>query len=217
MVVSSEIWDATRTGNIRLIERFIDQGGDINEKANTGRTLLHEAVIHGQSELVYFLISHGANPNAQDAHLKTPLILAAEYTQVEILNNSMIGIFPMDINIQDSFGRTVLHWACGKGLIEVCTKLIQLGAIVNQKTTSGDTPLHWVVMSPDLPEIMQQQLVTILLTNGADPTIQNSLGESPVNSAVFNSIQAELSTFIQEQNDQKDQERAKFNEEKKKK
>ncbi len=50
---------------LRLSERLIKAGADINVSQNGGWTPLHQAAAHGNIELVRMLLRYGANPNAR--------------------------------------------------------------------------------------------------------------------------------------------------------
>jgi len=57
------------------ISHFLEQGADINEKAN-GVTYLIAAVLHGDLELVKFLVSRGADVNRVDSRGLPPIMYA---------------------------------------------------------------------------------------------------------------------------------------------
>ena len=48
------------------------------------------------------------------------------------------------INLQDSFGRTALHFACRSGRAEIIKILVLVQGIdVNRRTCGGETPLMY--------------------------------------------------------------------------
>ncbi len=67
---------AAENGDLKLLQRFVDQLTDINSRDDAGRTALLLATLHGQTKAVEFLLAHGANPNTADAEGVTPLSAA---------------------------------------------------------------------------------------------------------------------------------------------
>jgi ankyrin repeat protein len=76
---SGFMW-AVRTGDMRGVSEAVNRGENVNQVDATvnKRTPLHHAADFGQTEVIRFLISKGANVNAKDAFGITPL-LAATY------------------------------------------------------------------------------------------------------------------------------------------
>jgi hypothetical protein len=67
---------AAETGDLKGLQRLLDQLTDINSRDDAGRTALLLATLHGQTEAVEFLLGHGANPNTPDSYGVTPLSAA---------------------------------------------------------------------------------------------------------------------------------------------
>ncbi|KAK6455624.1 uncharacterized protein RJT20DRAFT_97227 [Scheffersomyces xylosifermentans] len=77
-----------KKGNLNEVQSYIARGANANEKDFCGFTCLHEAALEGHTEVVRFLIEHGANVNAKaDAagDSETPLIDAAENKHYEVV------------------------------------------------------------------------------------------------------------------------------------
>ncbi|DBA02384.1 TPA: hypothetical protein N0F65_007203 [Lagenidium giganteum] len=87
------------------------------------------------------------------------------------------------LNTKNRGGFTPLHFAVqnnddddddGFAAPKVCLWLVENGADVNAIDQNGDTPLHYAVMYG------RDDLVTTLMKKGANPTIKNKNGQSPV-------------------------------------
>src|SRR5438552_16410532 len=84
---AGEIHDAAAQGDVKEVEKLLDADKELldekvkwrNEDEHWGLegTPLHIATIHGQDEVVKFLLSKGANAKALDESDFTPLHLAA--------------------------------------------------------------------------------------------------------------------------------------------
>ncbi|WP_050978422.1 ankyrin repeat domain-containing protein [Beggiatoa alba] len=72
-----------------------------------------------------------------------------------------------DINTQDTYGNTPLHYACGLGLKDSERQLRQLGTSLK----------HTVVENTDF--------INLLLKNGANPNIRNKQQETPLIPAIY--------------------------------
>ena len=63
----SDVRDAVRRGDIAAVQRFLDEGWDVNERENwTGADALCVAAGAGNAEMVELLLRYGADPNTHD-------------------------------------------------------------------------------------------------------------------------------------------------------
>ena len=102
---SADLWAAARTGNLQAIKRYIEEGGDINALDNGFRlSALSWGALHGQAEVVQFLIKNGADVNIKSGDGATPLHSAAFLGRVDVakllLENGA------DIKARDNDGAT---------------------------------------------------------------------------------------------------------------
>jgi ankyrin repeat protein len=83
-----------------------------------------------------------------------------------------------DVNKQDKAKRTCIHWAAVGGHLECIEWLLaDQGVDVNAQSSSGMTALHVAA------ETGRSLFVARLLFHGADPSLLDSDGKSPVNLA----------------------------------
>lgn len=85
----------------------------------------------------------------------------------------------IDVNATDRLERTALHVAAGAyyseaEVVQLVRRVLALKPLVNARTTGGVTPL-WLAA-----EKGQAQVVALLLEAGADPSLGNARGVSPV-------------------------------------
>lgn len=77
MSIQRELIKAIFLGNLQMVEQLIEQGADINAKADNGWTALHYAAKRGYVEVVKYLIEQGADINAKNNAGETPLYEAS--------------------------------------------------------------------------------------------------------------------------------------------
>ncbi|CAH2311402.1 acyl- -binding domain-containing 6 [Pelobates cultripes] len=79
----------------------------------------------------------------------------------------------IDVNVADEEGRSLLHWACDRGLGELVSVLLFHNAHINMQDSEGQTPLHYA-SACEFPDI-----VDLLLDHGADPSLVDNDGFQP--------------------------------------
>lgn len=67
------------SGDATIVEKFIKNGGDVNEVNKFGMTPLHVAVQEIQPKIIEILIRGGAHMNHRDNRRRTPLDINAQY------------------------------------------------------------------------------------------------------------------------------------------
>lgn len=139
-----------------------------------GATDLHFAAQAGNAIEVAQQVSKGTDINAQDDNGNTPLKYACAEPHVEVVRKLIdLGA---SVTLADSRGFTPLHCAAGHGFwpeaLEIADLLLNHGAQINQQSHDlGFVPLH---------EARGEQMIHYLLTQGANPTIQNHAGMTPL-------------------------------------
>jgi hypothetical protein len=92
-----------------------------------------------------------------------------------------------NVNTVGTYSRGVLHWAVIRGNIEMLKLWLSLpNCNINIQSSSGNTPLHecvvwkYYITSPfrDIPNVLE--MISILLKAGADITIGNNYGQTPL-------------------------------------
>jgi len=148
-------WVATgQPKNFEIASFLIEAGADVNAQAKDGSTPLHRAAQFGAIELASLLISKGADVNA-----------VSHYT----------GGLVTDLD-------TPLHVALSspendETKIKIMNLLLKHGAKVNAKNCFNETPLSYAAFLSG-PSVVEE-----LLAKGADPSIRNTDGKSPLDMA----------------------------------
>jgi hypothetical protein len=67
---------ASMSGNLKIVERLVKAGAEVNAAAPSGATPLEFAAMSRHSEVVAFLLSNGANSHLKDKSGYTALDMA---------------------------------------------------------------------------------------------------------------------------------------------
>jgi ankyrin len=186
---------AAARNNIEVVKVLLDYNADINIADNLDATPLHYSSHLGNLEITRLLLNNGADINAS-GEVGTPLLVAASclydlyYTpNWDEIESQKIAILKIllekgaNINVRNSEGATPLHQAAGGGSANIVKWLIENGAEVNALDNKLQTPLH---CTATYAGYKGEEVVKILLGNGADPSIKNIDGKTARFLAVSN-------------------------------
>jgi len=130
---------------------------NMNQTDGDGRTILHLAMnnslasIDASFETLRYLLDQKLNYNAVDDDGRTPLHYAfvkagegqsddTKRDPIEIVSN-MLAINDLELNKQDKYEKTPLHYACQHGASISALYMIQRGADFKLKDIFGNSPL----------------------------------------------------------------------------
>ena len=188
---ASVLHEAGSNPNPEIAELILDQGLDIEAKDNEGRTPLSWAVLGfhdyeflGQNNLptIEFLLDQGASANSKDNSGNTPFILAFDASgttsrRYRAPDDALVRLLVergADIDTSNIAGETPLFLAISRGVnIQTAGLLVELGgADLDKLDSAGNTALHLAVLRD------WEQMVEMLLDNGADRKITNAAGKT---------------------------------------
>lgn len=160
---------AVRDGHIGASTALLDGGADVNDRAPNGATALHVAIINAHYELASLLVDRGADVNDNGPGW-TPL------HQVARTPRTNFGRFPAAVPT----GRV--------SPVDLARKLIASGADVNArmtKITMADGYRSRINKMGATPFLLAAKgvfpdLLRVLAENGADATIRNEDGSTPL-------------------------------------
>ena len=188
-----------------------------NDTKESIQSPLHSAVQMRNQEIVKHLLHSGADINAKDEKLMTPLHIAeAQMAKFLIHNGANItakdnkswtplfyAVLNSDsetaqllidhgakVNATDEFGKQPLQYAVANGYINTARTLIENGANVNAKDRHNVTALHEAAKYGGL------EIVKLLVNHGADNTSKTDLGQTALDLAIdFHNF--EISKYLQ--------------------
>jgi hypothetical protein len=105
------------------------------------------------------------------------LFEAAKYGRMPELR-AKLHLTNVDINSEDSYGRTNVYWATVKGKTEALQLLLVHGADPNRANRIGENPLYLAAASE------RTEALQLLLQHGGDPNRASKYGRTPVSIAV---------------------------------
>jgi truncated hemoglobin YjbI len=142
-----------------------------------GRTLLHGAVTAGSLPMVELLLDLGAAIDAATAGGRTPLFCVANecrWPSAAALARALLRRGAA-VDARDRAKRcTPLHAAARRGSVAVAAVLLDAGADLEARDTSGDTPLRRAV------NCGQVEMAALLRAQGADVASLGARGLTPL-------------------------------------
>lgn len=174
---------AAQLGYNSMVMQLITEHGAILDAMTLIKQIpLHLAAESGQLEVCNTLLSLGSDLNAIDNQSQTPLHLAARKNHAEVLK-LFLTIKRELISMANKNGYTCAHIAAMNGSVEAIKELLRFNrdAVINARIKkSNSTALHLA------SENGNAEIVKLLLTSGAKPNDENSLGETALHLAAKN-------------------------------
>ena len=175
-------------GHVKIVELCLAKGLDVNALNNDHSTPLHAAAWRGDGEFAELLLSKGADLNAKNKEGATPLAYAVQDTARNVVraNRTLTAKLlinagaDLDVGSNVKDGKTLLHWAAGKGFTKVIEALVAKGADVNAREKYQNTPLHVAAYEG------HAESVKVLVANGADVHAVDKGKNTPLLSATGN-------------------------------
>uniref|UniRef100_A0A7M4G0G6 Ankyrin repeat and SOCS box containing 4 n=1 Tax=Crocodylus porosus TaxID=8502 RepID=A0A7M4G0G6_CROPO len=169
----------TTKSSVPCAQQLIWRGANVNIKTNNQdeETPLHTVARFGIPELVAFYVEQGANVDAINAHMETPLAYAAYwalqykeqiYSTEHHLICRMLLDYKAEVNSRDEDFKSPLHkaaWNCDHVLLNM---LLEAGAEANIMDVNGCAPIQYVLkVTPVRPAAQPEICYQLLLNHGA--------------------------------------------------
>jgi ankyrin repeat protein len=173
---------AAARGNAAAAAAALTAGAMIDARDGQQRTALLLAVQRGDDALALSLIGQGADINAEAANHDTPWLLAGALGRTGILA-AMLETGRVDYTRRNRYGGNALIPACERGHVEAVRLLLDRSKVeVNHINNLGWTALlEAVILSDGGPRHIE--IVRLLLDAGADPSIADRDGVTPLEHA----------------------------------
>ncbi len=177
---NAELLDAAAAGDADRVTAALASGADIEARDEHERTALLLAATYDHVDVARLLIANGADPDALDDRHDTPWLVTGVTGSVAMLE-VLLPASP-DLTIRNRFGGVAVIPASHRGHVDYVRRVVQTDIDINHVNDPGWTALLEAVILGDGSE-RWQQIVQILLDAGADPTIADLDGVTPLEHA----------------------------------
>ncbi len=168
-------------------------GTQFNNYLEDQTTPLIEAIRSNHVEVVEMLLDAGANPFAPDDVGRMPLWYAADVGSVEIAR--LLLEFDADIEEGSDGGTTPLAWAAYSDRTELVAFLLDSGANLSARDNNNNSVLGRAT-NPHGKSFGNARTVALLLARGAELSVPNVRGFTPLHMAVHISPSSLLLTHL---------------------
>lgn len=177
-VMNAQLITAAERGDTAAIQRLLADGAAINAQDARGRTAVMAATHAKQVAAVDALIRAGADVNIRDQRKDNPFLYAGAEGLLDILRLTIAA--GADTKLTNRYGGTALIPAAERGHVAVVEELLTHTDVdVNHVNNLGWTALlEAIVLSDGGPR--HQQIVQLLIDHGADVTIADNDGVTPL-------------------------------------
>lgn len=145
----------------------VEPASHVKRKCTFLTALVEECKADGKTKLkiAQLLIDAGARPDAASLCLAPPELMS-------LFLSALLRAPPVEVQPIHSYTATPLHAHAKLGRAEQCKQLLEAKASVDAKDESGSTPLLLAV------ESCHSEVMRLLLSANADPTIANKAGQT---------------------------------------
>jgi uncharacterized protein len=179
--LNEQFISSAEAGDTERVLKLLQEGADINATDKLGRTAVVAATYQNEVDTVKALIQEGANINIQDSQLENVILNSGANGNLEIVRLAINA--GADMTITNRFGGTALIPAAERGHVEVVKELLTTSDIdVNHINRLHWTALLEAVILGDGGD-KHQKIVQLLVDHGADVTIGDENGITPLEHA----------------------------------
>nr|MDS1297310.1 ankyrin repeat domain-containing protein [Aequorivita sp. S2608] len=177
-----EFIKAAKNNDIESVQNFLKKGVDIEATDNHKRTALMVATYKNNVKAAKLLIKAGANVNAQDDRLESPLLHAGAIGYLEILKECL-ATGTANHMLLNRYGGTALIPACERGHTEVVKELLK----IDDYPIDHINNLTWTALMEAIVlgngGKTHTHIVQLLVNAGCDVNIPDKNGISPLTHA----------------------------------
>jgi len=164
---------ASAEGQLEVVKYLIEEkGADVNCKDKDENTPLHLAATSGRVAAAKIVADRITNIGRKDKDRMIRLMCTAQKGQMDVVRY-LVEEKHADVNCQNIYGMTPLHFAAINGQLELVQFLFDHSADVNCKDEEGRTPVH-------LAACGDIEIVIFLAEHGGDVNCKTNNGTTPL-------------------------------------
>jgi uncharacterized protein len=171
---------AARRGRADAVVVALRAGAPLEARDDNRRTALLLAAIHDRVHVARLLVALGADPDRQDLRDDSAWLTTGVTGSVAMLE-TLLPAHP-DLRLENRYGGTSLIPASERGHVDYVRRVVRTDIDVDHVNDLGWTALLEAVILGDGSR-RYQRIVRILLRAGADPTIADNDGVTPLEHA----------------------------------
>ncbi len=179
--MADQLGKAASRGDTTSVLELLEDGADVDERDADGRTPVMSATRGNHVETVRALLEAGADVDIQDNRLDNPFLYAGAEGLLDVLLLTIEA--GADPTLTNRFGGTALIPASERGHVEVVQELLTRTQVdIDHVNNLGWTALLEAIVLSNGDE-RHQQVVQLLVDHGADLTIPDKDGVTPLEHA----------------------------------
>ncbi|GEM_PF-2975767 len=171
---------AANQGNEEIIKLLLGSKDLFSDFENSLNKAFAASISHGKIEIIKLFLDNGADIDSrcEVCYGQAAIQTALEYGYFDIFTYLFQNGAKLDV--QNNYGRTLLHSIAHTGNTEIAKLLIEKGLGVNTQDVDGATPLIYAASNGEF------EMFKLLLDKGAEPIMKENDGSDVLMSAVEN-------------------------------
>ncbi|MDX2321739.1 MAG: ankyrin repeat domain-containing protein [Moritella sp.] len=190
-----ELGYALKHDNTEKVQKYIDDGFDLNTFYVKNRTPLIGAIYHNAPNSFNVLLKSNVDIDKADSDSYTPLYYAVTNNRIEM--SKVLLKKGANPDITSDIGWTPLMTAVNKKFTTTVKSLLAAGANPNIKEEDGWTALHFTVNKAKDAKHDLSELAKILVNAGTDINATNNNGSTALRLAVLNNKPATVDALLE--------------------